>query len=99
LVTGAKCIHSSSSRAEKAAPFSERRPTAARREILAHRSGSAVERKRKVARGGARRPARGAARVSPPSASARAGAGAGQKRHFFLAMEKKWPHSAEKSGK
>jgi hypothetical protein len=69
-------------RAEASAPSHERRPIAARREFLAHRSGSAVERKQKVDFGALRW-----ARGDRP------------KRHFFLAMEKKWPHSAEKSGK
>jgi hypothetical protein len=57
LVTGAKRILSSllgALCAETAAPSHERRPTATRREFLAHRSGSADERKQKVDFGAAR---------------------------------------------
>ncbi len=85
LVTGAKRIRSLlvALCAETAAPSHERRPTAARREFLDHRSGSAVERKQKVDFGAAwwsRREAVG--ERSRPRRS-------GPKRDFFLAMEKK----------
>ena len=105
LVTGAKRILSSllgALCAETTAPSHERRPTAARREFLAHRSGSAEERKQKVDFGAARW-SRG-----EPAASARGRGGAGQNTIFFLQWKKYGPtvrkirqvenFSAERSG-
>jgi hypothetical protein len=63
--------------------------------IVAARWSNASEKLPAAPLGGRSEPARGS--VGAVGERSRA-PGSGRKRHFFLAMEKKWPHSAEKSG-
>jgi hypothetical protein len=60
------------------------RPTNASEKLPAEPLGGLVAAPRALAR------SHRSALAAPPEAP---------KRHFFLAMKKKWPHSAEKSGK